>query len=76
MPMHTNHNDISAMVGRNPGKGLPSSALGGYLPEFRKFGGDRLPTHIEARNFFETDDYFPFFRVKVTSVHFPQREED
>lgn len=45
--------------------------FGGYLSEFRQFGGYRLPTRIEAGNFFGTSDYFPFFRVHVTSVRFP-----
>ena len=37
----------------------------------KDFGGFRLPTRIEAGNFFETDDYFAFFKARVTSVRFP-----
>ena len=45
--------------------------FGGYLSEYRDFGGFRLPTRIDAGNFFETDDYFPFFRANVTAIRFP-----
>jgi hypothetical protein len=45
--------------------------FGGYLSHFEDFGGFRLPTRIEAGNFFETADYFPFFRVDVSSIEFP-----
>lgn len=47
--------------------------FGGYLSEFRKFGGYHLPTRVEAGNFFGTGRYFPFFRVQVSSVRFPGR---
>lgn len=50
--------------------------FGGYLSEYREFGGFRLPTRIEAGNFFETEDYFPFFRANVTSVRFPLANGD
>ena len=45
--------------------------FGGFLSEYREFDGFRLPTRIEAGNFFGTDDYFPFFRATVDSVSFP-----
>jgi len=45
--------------------------FGGYLSDFKDFGGFRLPTRVEAGNFFETDDYFAFFKATVTSVRFP-----
>ncbi len=45
--------------------------FGGYLSEFANFGGFRLPTRIEAGNFFETDEYFPFFKVNVTRIRHP-----
>jgi hypothetical protein len=45
--------------------------FGGYLSEFRSFGGYRLPTRVEAGNFFGTSDYFPFFRAEVTAITFP-----
>lgn len=45
--------------------------FGGYLSEYRDFGGFRLPTRIDAGKFFETDEYFPFFRANVTAIRFP-----
>jgi hypothetical protein len=45
--------------------------FGGYLSDYREFGGFRLPTRIDAGNFFETDDYFPFYRANVSSIRFP-----
>ncbi len=48
--------------------------FGGYLSEFREISGFRLPTHVEAGNFFGTEDYFPFYLADVTSLHFPQPE--
>lgn len=44
--------------------------FGGYLSGYREFGGFRLPTHVEAGNFFGTEDYFPFFVVEVSDVRF------
>lgn len=46
--------------------------FGGYLSEFRSFGGYRLPTRVEAGNFFGTSGYFPFFRARVTAIRFPE----
>ncbi|GGL81798.1 DUF6544 family protein [Wenxinia marina] len=45
--------------------------FGGYLSDFQKFRGFTLPTHVEAGNFFGTEDYFPFFVVDVTEISFP-----
>ena len=55
----------------NPEKAYRIQPFGGYLSEFRDFGGFRLPTHVEAGNQFGTDDYFPFFIVDVTDVRLP-----
>ncbi|WP_296932028.1 DUF6544 family protein [uncultured Marinobacter sp.] len=46
--------------------------FGGYLSEFREFEGFVLPTHVEAGNFFATEDYFPFFIARVTDIEFPK----
>lgn len=43
--------------------------FGGYLSEYRDFGGYRLPTRVEGGNHFGQDEYFPFFRVEITDVH-------
>jgi hypothetical protein len=55
----------------NPEKQHRLQPFGGYLSEFREFSGFRLPTHVEAGNWFGTDRYFPFFVVNVTDVDFP-----
>lgn len=55
----------------NPEKEFQHQPFGGYLSELNDFDGFQLPTQVEAGNFIETDDYFPFFRVTVTSVRFP-----
>lgn len=56
----------------NPDKVHRLQPFGGFLSEFRTFGGFRLPTHVEAGNFFGTEDYFPFFIVRVTGITFPK----
>lgn len=55
----------------NPGKKFQLQPFGGHLSQFRNFNGFRLPTCVEAGNWFDTDDYFPFFKAIVTSVRFP-----
>lgn len=55
----------------NPEKTFRFQPFGGYLSEFREFSGFNLPTQIEAGNFFETEDYFPFFQVEVDDISFP-----
>lgn len=50
--------------------------FGGFLSEYKEFDGFRLPTRIEAGNFFGTDDYFPFFRATVSAVSFPPAPDD
>jgi hypothetical protein len=55
----------------NPDKVHRLQPFGGYLSEYREFSGFRLPTHVEAGNFFGTEDYFPFFIVDVMAVDFP-----
>jgi len=55
----------------NPEKRYRLQTFGGYLSDFRSFGGFRLPSHVEAGNHFDTDQYFPFFVADVTQVEFP-----
>lgn len=54
----------------NPEKQHRLQPFGGYLSEFRSFGGFRLPTRVEAGNHFGTDQYFPFFVAEVTAVEY------
>ncbi len=58
----------------NPEKRYRLQPFGGYLSKFRQFEGFRLPTHVEAGNFFGTDDYFPFFIAEVSNVRYPPPE--
>lgn len=45
--------------------------FGGTLSDFQEVQGFRVPMHVEAGNFFGTDDYFPFFIADVSLVRFP-----
>ncbi len=45
--------------------------FGGYLSDFREVQGFRIPFKVEAGNMFGTDEYFAFFKAKVTAVRFP-----
>ncbi|QUL38911.1 DUF6544 family protein [Erythrobacter sp. JK5] len=56
----------------NPEKTYRIQRFGGYLSEFEQFDGFTLPTRVEAGNFFGSDDYFAFFKAKVTAVRFPK----
>lgn len=55
----------------NPDATFQLQPFGGTVSAFRDFGGFRLPTQVEAGNFFGTDAYFPFFIAEVTSISFP-----
>ncbi len=47
--------------------------FGGRLSDHREVDGFRVPMRVEAGNGFGTPDYFPFFDVSVTSIHWPDR---
>lgn len=55
----------------NPEKRHRLQPFGGTLSQYRRFGGFRMPTHVEAGNHFGSDDYFPFFVIDVRDVRFP-----
>lgn len=55
----------------NPEKQHRLQPFGGYLSRFRSFAGYRLPTHVEAGNYFGTAKYFAFFIADISSVEFP-----
>lgn len=67
------HVSFMRWTNANAEKEFRLQPFGGYVSEFRVFDGFRLPTHVEAGNMFETDDYFPFFIADVTDITFPQR---
>lgn len=52
----------------NPQKIYQLQTFGGYLSACKTFDGFTVPTHVEAGNFFGTDDYFPFYVVDVTGM--------
>lgn len=54
----------------NPDKEWRIQPFGGPMSEFRDFGGYHLPTAVEGGNFFGTEDYFPFYRARVTDISF------
>jgi hypothetical protein len=55
----------------NPEKKHRLQPFGGQLSDFREAQGFRLPFNVEAGNMFGMDDYFAFFKAKVTAVRFP-----
>lgn len=61
---------LSRWSNANPAKQWQLQPFGGQLADFETFDGFRLPTRVEAGNFFGTDDYFPFFRARVTAIRF------
>lgn len=46
--------------------------FGGKVSNFKDFEGYRLPTHVEGGNHFGTSAYFPFYKVDVSDVGFPE----
>lgn len=60
----------------NAAKTFQFQPFGGYLSDYKNFGGFHLPTRVQAGNFFETDDYFAFFKATITSVRFPADSRD
>jgi len=51
------------------------SGFGAELFEFKAFGGYMLPTRVAGGNHIGTKDYFPFYEVSVSDVHFPTIKE-
>lgn len=63
---------IQRWSNENPDKEFREQPFGGYLSDFRQFGGYRLPTHVEGGNMIGTDDYFPFYAAAIQEIRFPQ----
>lgn len=61
---------IQRWSNENPGKVFREQPFGGDLSDFRDFGGYRLPTRVEGGNHIATEDYFPFYRARVSAVRF------
>ena len=62
---------IQRWSNENAGKAFRAQPFGGDLLEFREFGGYRLPARVEGGNHFGTEEYFPFFKAKVSAIRFP-----
>lgn len=58
----------------NPTKTYRYQPFGGYLADFREFGGYRLPSRVEGGNFFGTQDFFPFYEATVEDIRFIANE--
>jgi hypothetical protein len=54
----------------NPDKAWRLQPFGGDLAEFRSFEGYRLPTAVDGGNLIGTEDYFPFFKARVSAIRF------
>lgn len=63
---------IQRWSNENADKVFREQPFGGYLSNFREFGGYRLPMYVEGGNLIGTDDYFPFYKAEVASIRFPQ----
>jgi hypothetical protein len=62
------HIVIPRWSNENPAREYRFQPFGGYLRNFRKFGGYTLPTSVEGGNHFGTDQYFPFYKAQVTEI--------
>jgi hypothetical protein len=52
----------------NPGGVFAEQPFGGTVAEEATFGGYTVPSRVEIGNMFETPDWAPFFRARVTAV--------
>jgi hypothetical protein len=64
------HVVISRWSNENPNREYRLQPFGGYLNDFRQFGGYILPTSVEGGNHFGTDRYFPFYKARVSEIRF------
>lgn len=59
---------ISRWSNENRNRVYQRQPFGGYLDDFREFGGYMLPTSVEGGNHFGTDQYFPFYRARISEI--------
>ncbi|MEQ9104831.1 MAG: hypothetical protein RIE53_09040 [Rhodothermales bacterium] len=55
----------------NPENVFRLQPFGGLLSDFRNVDGFMLPFQADAGNHIGTDDWFPFFKAKITAIRFP-----
>ena len=56
----------------NPDKVFREQPFGGYLSAFKTVNGYTVPMHVEGGNLIGTENYFPFYKVSVQEIRFPQ----
>lgn len=61
---------IDRWSNENPERVFRLQPFGGTLTDFREFDGFRVPTRVEGGNHFGTNEYFPFFKSRVTAMRF------
>lgn len=66
---------IQRWSNENTDKIFREQPFGGEMSEFRNFKGYTLPTRVDGGNHIGTENYFPFFRAKVTKISFPADHE-
>lgn len=54
----------------NADKVFRRQPFGGTLADYRTFDGVTVPTTAEIGNLFGTEEFFPFFRSKITDIEF------
>lgn len=52
----------------NPQKVFQLQPFGGFVSDFRSVQGIQMAFQVEAGNHFMLDDYFPFFRARITQA--------
>ena len=62
------HVVIARWSNENSNREYQLQPFGGYLGDFREFEGYMLPTSVEGGNHFGTDQYFPFYKAKVSEI--------
>ena len=67
---------IERWSNENAEKTYREQSFGGDLSGFEEFAGYRLPTAVEGGNHIGTDNYFPFFRARVTAIRFPVASDE
>lgn len=52
----------------NPQGEFRLQPFGGQVSDFRKIDGYKLPFGVDGGNFFDTEEYFPFYRARVQTI--------
>ncbi len=66
-----NHVSFMRWSNANPEKVFRLQPFGGELSDFRNVDGFMLPFQADAGNHIGTEDWFPFFKAKITAIRFP-----